>query len=628
MCGITGIYYIDHRQADPNLLERMMDPIKHRGPDDRGCYLEGSLGLGHLRLSIIDLSPAGHQPMSNEDGSAWITYNGEVYNYVELMSELQSAGHLFKSKTDTEVIIHAYEEWGEECLNRFNGMFAFAIWEKKINRLFCARDRFGIKPFYYYFDGKVFLFASEIKALLKSGVVQSKPNNPIIFDYLAYAYLDHTEDTFFEGVKQLMPAHSLILENGRLHIKKWWDLVRGSESPFRIRSSASKDKEYATKFYEILLDSIRLHLRSDVPIGTCLSGGLDSSSIVCIANKLMFSNNNVNISERQKTFSSCFNDHKYDERKYVHSVLNQTKAEPNFVFLKGEDLFDILSKVIWHQDEPFGSTSIVAQWYVMEEASKKVKVLLDGQGADELLAGYHGYFGGLYSDLLKKFQLFKLLKEIIYYKIIHNHFQPYVFSNIARAFLPPSLISLIRGKISHTIEWMDESFQKKYKRSFGYSDKFETNLDNQLYSILTKYGLPALLHYEDRNSMAFSIEARVPFLDYRLVEFMFSLSSDQKIRNGTTKIVLRNAMKGILPENVRMRQDKMGFGTPEDVWFGTILKEKILEIFYSRSFKERGYFNIDGIKKEFEQHYTGKKNISNTIWRWINLELWFRTFFD
>lgn len=623
MCGIAGIYNLKSDHLDFDLLKRMTDAIKHRGPDDEGYHVEGNIGLGHRRLSIIDLSAAGHQPMPNEDGSAWITYNGEVYNYLELMPELKAKGHVFRSRTDTEVIIHAYEEWGEGCLNRFNGMFSFAIWDKRMKRLFCARDRFGVKPFYYFYDGTRFIFASEIKALLEDRSIERRPNNQIVYDFLVQAYLDHTDETFFEGIKQIPPSHYLIINDNKLEMKRWWDIDHTK------KLDHLNDNAFALRFYEIFEDAIRLRLRSDVPVGTCLSGGLDSSSIVCIANSVMFDKmNDKDVSDRQKTFSSCFDLPEYDERGYINEVLKKTGAEANFVFPKGEELFDIISDIIWHQDEPFGSTSIVAQWYVMREASKKVKVLLDGQGADEILAGYHGYFGVLYSDLFKDLKLFKLLREIIYYKRHHHKFQSYVFSSIVKSFVPSYLVYFLRRRIKRDIAWLDNDFQKRYKRNFGLIEKFPSHLDNLLYNILTRDGLPALLHYEDRNSMAFSIEARVPFLDYRLVEFMFSLPADQKIRNGTTKIVLRNAMEGILPEEVRKRQSKMGFVTPEDIWFRTIAKDRILEIINSKSFKERGYLSVGQVRKELDAHCGGEKNMSNAIWRWINLELWFRRFFD
>lgn len=275
MCGIAGIYNLNNEPVSQNTLKRMCDVIKHRGPDDEGQWIDRNIGFGHRRLSIIDLSSAGHQPMSNEDKTIWLTYNGEIYNYIELRPELEARGHHFKSHTDTEVIIHAYEEYGEECLNKFNEMFAFAIWDSRQNKLFCARDRFGIKPFYYYFDFRRFLFASEIKSIIEDKTIEKRPNNWIICDYLVYAYLDHTEETFFDGIKQLLPAHYLVIKDGRLSIKRYWDL--NPEEKYE----PSDDVKYAQRFYELFEDSIRLKLRSDVPVGTCLSGGLDSSSIVC-----------------------------------------------------------------------------------------------------------------------------------------------------------------------------------------------------------------------------------------------------------------------------------------------------------------------------------------------------------
>lgn len=621
MCGIAGIYS-PKVKMDKESVMRMTKVLSHRGMDDEGFYFGEDIILGHRRLSIIDLSADGHQPMSNEDGSVWITYNGEVYNYVELMAELKARGHIFKSRTDTEVIIHAYEEWGDGCLSRFNGMFSFAVWDGRAGRLFCARDRFGIKPFYYFYDGTRFIFASEIKALFEDRSIERRPNNQIVYDFLVQAYLDHTDETFFEGIKQIPPSHCLIINDKELEIKRWWDIEQEKKTGFL------SDEEFASRFYDLFEDAIRLRLRSDVPVGTCLSGGLDSSSIVCVTNRLMFDRGEkYDVGNRQKTFSSCFAIPEYDERGYINTILEQTGAEANFVFPAGDELFNIISNIIWHQDEPFASTSIVAQWYVMRDASKKVKVLLDGQGSDELLAGYHGYFGAFYSDLLEGFRLVRLLRELIYYKINHNKFQPYVFSNIARSFMPSYLVYFLRRRIKGDIGWLDNDFQKKYKRNFGFQEKFSCHLDNMLYNVLTKYGLPALLHYEDRNSMAFSVEARVPFLDYRLVEFAFSLPADQKIRDGTTKIVLRNAMKDILPEEVRTRQDKMGFVTPEDIWFRTSAKDNIMEIINSRSFKERGYLSAAQVRKEFDSHCKGEKNISNDIWRWVNLELWFRQFF-
>lgn len=632
MCGIAGFYQING-PADPGLVAWMIDRLRHRGPDDSGLIALDkreslpSLVLGHCRLAIIDLSAAGHQPMSNEDGKIWIVYNGEVYNYMELMEELASRGHRFRSRTDTEVILHAYEEYGVDCLQRFNGMFAFALWDGRARLLFCARDRFGIKPFYYHFDGERFLFASEIKALLHPEGVKREPNPQIIYDYLVNGYLDHTGETFFQGIAQLPPAHYLLLEGGDLRVRRWWDLC-----PSRDGHWAPSDPELAERFRSLLTDAIRLRLRSDVPIGTCLSGGLDSSSIVCLANRLMFPHEKASrpeiVGERQKTFSSCFEERRWDEREFIYEVLEQTGAEANFAFPQGEELFELIPQLVWSQDEPFGSTSIFAQWHLMKLASQKVKVLLDGQGADEILAGYHRAFGALYLDLMERFRIGRLLRELVFYRWVHRSFQPYVFSGLARSLLPDAWVGRLRGRITGDIHWIDPEFQRGYRRDFGFDERFGTHLDSQLYSVLTRYGLPALLHYEDRNSMAFSLEARVPFLDYRLVEFAFTLPASQKIRDGMTKVVLRNAMRGLLPEKVRMRMDKMGFVTPEDLWFRGKMRPGIEEILTSKSFRERGYLRPERVLEEFRAYCRGERSIRSVLWRWINLELWLRTFMD
>ena len=412
MCGITGVYSFKGT-VDPMCIKRMTDLLRHRGPDDEGFLavdsasgkvfsLIGSeskiqglriedfnepadLFLGHRRLSIIDLSSAGHQPMCNEDGSLWIVYNGEIYNYLEIRKELVSLGHRFNSYTDTEVILHAYEEWGADCLSRFNGMWAFAIVDLKKKRIFCARDRAGVKPFYYVYDGKRFCFASEIKAILKMDHFSVEPNEQIIADYLFGGLIDHTRETFFKGIYQLRPGEYLLIENNGLTTKPYWD-IEPNEAHF------VQEDDYTASFYELLEDSIRLRLRTDVPIGTCLSGGLDSSSIVCLANRLMFNGQSIDprlVGERQKTFSSCFEDPVYDERKFIELVIDRTGAEKNYVFPQAEALFEDLTKLIWHQDEPFGSITIYAHWNVIRLARKRgVTVLLNGQGADELLAGY------------------------------------------------------------------------------------------------------------------------------------------------------------------------------------------------------------------------------------------------
>ena len=616
MCGIAGICNIDNSNASAELIQQMIDIQRHRGPDDEGVYISNNIALGHRRLSIIDLSPAGHQPMCNEDCTIWITYNGEIYNYLELISDLKAKGHVFKSKTDTEVILHAYEEYGVDCLQKFNGMFAFAIWDDKKKNLFCARDRFGIKPFYYFFDGRRFHFASEIKAIIVDSTIERKTNDKIIYDYLTSGLLDHTEHTFFEEIDRLMPAHYLIIDNSEILIKRYWDL-----DPNNVENEVG-DETCARKFLELFEDSIRLRMRSDVPLGTCLSGGLDSSSIVCVVNNLL---KKQSCMSNQETFSSCFNDEKYDEREFIESVLEKTGAVANYTFPNGDELFNLIDDVLWHQEEPFGSTSIFAQWHVMQLAQqRKVKVLLDGQGADELLAGYHSYYFSNFADLLKTCKFMKLYAEINYYSKYHSYSKFIAFMG-GIVYVFPNIKYLVQS-MNAKKDWLKSDFRNANNIRNVPVAKYRSNLKSHLYSTLT--ALPILLRYEDKNSMAFSIESRVPFLDYRLVEYMFSLPNDQKIKNGITKKILRNSMKNILPDKIINRMDKMGFVTPEDIWFRTSLKDNIVEIINSDSFNQRKYFNVDKIKKEFEAHCDGRKNISFTIWRWINLELWLRMFID
>jgi asparagine synthase (glutamine-hydrolysing) len=652
MCGITGTYSFKE-SINPDSIRRMTDSLRHRGPDDEGFLaanfesgkaypLTGKeskvpglrleefnipvdLFLGHQRLSIIDLSPAGHQPMSNEDGFLWIVHNGETYNFIEIRNKLESLRHHFKSRTDTEVILHAYEEWGVDCLKYFNGMWAFAILDLKRKRIFCSRDRAGVKPFYYLYDGKRFCFASEIKALLQIDDFCAEPNERIIADYLFSGLIDHTHETFFKNIHQLRPGEYLLVESDKVTIKSYWDIeIKEIHYP--------RKENYAERFYELLEDSIRLRLRTDVPIGTCLSGGLDSSSIVCLANKLMFDGQNIDqrlVGERQRTFSSCFENSTYDERKFVELVIEQTRADKNYIFPKGEDLLKDLPKLIWHQDEPFGSTSIYAQWKVMGLAKERgVTVLLDGQGGDELLAGYLPSFYALFKQTLRQVAFVSLIKEIKGFlkhqgRMI-DQFVPRIMASLVPDVFKPFFQHLNPGGFG----WIEESFKKKYYRRVTKPNRFENELNNYLYHIFRSAVLPGLLHYEDRNSMAYSIETRLPFLDYRLVEFVFGLPMEFKIREGVTKIILRKAMEGILPEEVRNRMDKMGFVTPEADWFKTTLRDPIRDIFNSKSFSERGIFNIANVHKAFEDHYKGKEDNHSMIWRCVNLELWLRTFVD
>jgi len=651
MCGIVGIYNFKE-PIKPHLIQEMTDALKHRGPDDEG-YLAidfdkaivhpltgvesqikqnrieeferpANLFLGHRRLSVIDLSPAGHQPMCNEDGSLWIVHNGEVYNYLEIKRDLERHGHHLKSKTDTEVILHSYEEWGRDCLKYFNGMWAFAIVDLKNKRIFCSRDRAGVKPLYYVYDGNRFAFASEIKSLLNIDHFSIEPNEQMIADYLFAGWLDHTRETFFKNIYQLRPGEYLLLEGGQLITQTYWDIQPNG-------SHISKDSD-VERFYELFEDSIRLRLRTDVTIGSCLSGGLDSSSIVCLANRLMFDGSSIDpklVGARQKTFSSCFGNPFYDERYFIEKVIATTGAEKNYTFPGPEDFFENIYPLIWHQEEPFLSTSMYAQWKVMSLAKQRgVTVLLDGQGGDELLAGYLPSYYFSFKQMLREGHPIKMINALRKFlktnKKLSANLPQLMMNILLKKANPLSGKKLGEGKI----KWANEGFTKKYLRTLPKPKVFEDELNNYLYQLFRITSLPCLLRFEDRNSMAFSLETRLPFLDYRLVEFVFNLPPEQKIAGGTTKAVLRKAMKRILPEEIRERADKMGFVTPEDIWFRTILKEPIYHILNSRSFAIRGYFNVDKVMQAFDNYCKGKMNCSSTIWRWVNLELWLRIFVD
>jgi asparagine synthase (glutamine-hydrolysing) len=640
MCGIFAFIDLGGDGFDPELMNRMSRSIAHRGPDDEGLAvfeIDGPrrmwespstedttelrgiprvLVLGHRRLSIIDLTASGHQPMCNEDGTIWITYNGEVYNFEELASDLRSRGHRFRSRTDTEVILHAYEEWGIDCLQRFVGMWAFALWDKRKRLLFCARDRFGVKPLYFFVNDRRFMLASEIKTILQDASIQRCPNHSRVFDYLLYGHLDHTSETLFQGIHQLQGGEYLTLRldsvvRAEPSVARYWDLKAtiqvGSEDP-------------ASRFRELFEEAVRLHMKSDVSVGTCLSGGLDSSAIVCTAKKFL-------AGKTHKTFSSCFQQEEYDERSFISKVVEASGAEPHYVFPRAEDLFDNLGRLLWHQEEPFGSTSIYAQWHVFRLARENdVTVVLDGQGADEFLAGYHPFFGTRLAELLRKGTWREFARQYQAVRKSQGYSHSWLLAHTAVPFADQYYPALRKGvsRFRNELVPPERSYTNPPRRSGRFRDLFRQSL----YQLLTETSLPALLHYEDRNSMAHSIEARVPFLDHRLVEYAFSLPSEWIMNGGVTKVVLRKGLKDILPEAVRSRKDKMGFATPGGLWLRTVLRNRAEEILQSKKFRERGYFDGPKVLKAFKRHCLGEEDIHFKLWRWINVELWFEMFID
>jgi asparagine synthase (glutamine-hydrolysing) len=642
MCGIAGIYSMPQRPVDLRLLERMTQVLAHRGPDGEGYVLlaprgQGkplpvtgrlsdslrsitpgyTIGLGHRRLAVLDCSPLGHQPMSSEDERTWITYNGEIYNYLELREELQGLGRRFRSMSDTEVILHAYREWGPACLSRLNGMFAFAIWDGTRDCLFCARDRLGMKPFYYRVDRERLTFGSEIKALLEDAGQAALPNQRMVHDFLAFGLQDHTEETFFDGIRQLRPGHYLVAEGGRLNVEKWWDLEPSAPQ------ATLGDESAIRSFRALFDDAVRIHLRSDVAVGSCLSGGLDSSSIVCTVRQLSKAN--------LKTFSSCFEEPACDERPYLSLVVAQAGTESVEVFPDGRRLYDEMPRILWFQEEPFGGTSYLAQWAVMRAAAENgVKVLLDGQGGDELLCGYPGYWGSYGGDLIRNGNVRRFAQEAWAYGRQQARLHPTVYANFARALLPSGVVSRARSWLKGHDLWMSPEFASRYAdsgRRLLYGQRFPGAVENHVAAYLQSHSLPALLHHEDRNAMAFSIEARLPFLDARLIDFSLRLPTGLKLRNGRSKFVLREAMADVLPEGVRQRTDKMGFVTPQDRWLRETLRPQLEDMFRTRAFEQRGYWDPPRLRTAYREYCDGRRQLGSSVWRWVSLELWHQRFF-
>ena len=606
MCGISGIINFNNLSVSEKDLNTMIKKMKHRGPDDEGIFIDKNIGLGFVRLSILDLSIDGHQPMFSDDGRYVIIYNGEVYNYLEIRKEL-SAKYKFNSNTDTEVVLAAYIEWGEKCLERFNGMFAFVIYDTKQGEIFGARDRYGQKPLYYYKDDDKFIFASEIKSILP--FIKKEPNNQIIHDYVMFNRTDHTNNTFFKNVYKIQHGSLFRVSGKKTSFKKWYNL-----SERLNKSEKLSPKEYRDLFN----DSLKLRLRSDVPVGVCLSGGIDSSSIT---SSLYYDFGLQEIN----TFSAIFGeDEPTDESRFIKEYgsiiknMHYTHPDANTFFQDFEDF------IVAHT-EPCPDTGNYIQYKVMELAVDSVKVLLDGQGADEQLAGYHNFFSIYYIELLKKVKLYRLALEN------YQYFKKHKSLNTIKYFIYYLLPFKLQNKISKVLY---PSINKAFFK--GLDKKHEANkmllspkdLNDSLLSHF-EYKLEHFFKWGDINSMAFSIELRAPFLDFRLVEATLSTSPDHKIYRGETKHILREALKDILPNRITKRKDKKGFSNPRDKWFKSQkFQDYIINLINSQSFKNRGVFNSEVAGVQYKKHLAGKIDCSKEIWKWINLELWYRKYID
>ncbi len=608
MCGIAGIVELNGALASEAAVDVMADAIRHRGPDDEGFFVDGNVALASRRLAILDLSPRGRQPMWNEDGSFAVVHNGEVYNFAEIRRELESRGHVFRSHTDTEVILHAYETWGPECLHKFNGMWAVAIYDRRNRQLFLARDRFGVKPLYYYRDDRRFLFCSEIKGLLTQGIAR-EADDTAIFDYLIYNLLDHDVRTFFRGIRRLLPGHAMILDvqTGTQDIRRWYALEP---------RPASGDDRFLLK--DLFADSVRLRLVADVPVGSCLSGGIDSSSIVCMMRQLV-------PEHTIKTFSAVFPGTGVDESRYVRAVVEQARVHSYRVTPTPEELVADLPDLIRAQEEPILSTSPYAQYRVMKLAHENgMKVLLDGQGGDELFAGYDGYLGVYFRELFLSGRWRALLREGALYA---RHARKTIPFQVAVYLLLPRAIGRAVRRIWFA-PWLDRDFWTARCDTQDRDTALRRcrTLNARLKESIEISSIPLLLRYEDKNAMRWSVESRVPFLDYRLVEYSLSLPSERKICDGITKRAFRDALADLLPEAVQARRDKIGFATPEEEWLrAPAVVAFVRDLIASHAFRARGYWNADRFCRFFEGALRGGRGgKARQVWKVVFLELWFR----
>jgi asparagine synthase (glutamine-hydrolysing) len=633
MCGIAGFITNSHPIA-PSVVCRVFRQLAHRGPDDSG-YLFSSAGdaelgrnlpcldpitgvtLLHRRLAILDLGPGGWQPMSTPDKRYYIVFNGEIYNYLELREELEGLGHVFHSSSDTEVLLVSYGQWGKKALLRFVGMFAFAILDTKERTLLLARDFFGIKPLYYTLTAGLLVFASEIKALLELPWLRRGVNPARLYDYLRYGHTDHGTETLFADIQQLAPAHLMEIpidspEQGRQECYWKLDLSSSAEISF---------EEAAERVRELFFENIRLHLRSDVPVGTALSGGIDSSSIVAVIRALYPRDVELH------TFSYIASDPKINEENWIDLVTQATGAIAHKVRPAAEEILADLDSLIGAQDEPFGSTSICAQYCVFRLARESgIKVMLDGQGADEILGGYRYYMAARLASLVRQNkwrEALRFLKKSANWPDVTrlgmllragDFLLPEAWQGVARRLVGKELVPSYLNAA-----WFRE---RNVKAACPHSLKGKHILKELLQETLTETSLPHLLRYEDRNSMAFSIESRVPFLSPKLAQFMLSLPEEYLVAaDGTPKAVFRKAMRGIVPNPILDRRDKIGFATPERDWL-TALGPWVERVLKSDAAEQIPALDLHEVRREWKEVLEGRALFDSRVWRSVNLIQW------
>lgn len=629
MCGIAGIVFKNEIVSE-NMLKCMTDKIAHRGPDGEGFYVNENIGLAHKRLSIID-PENGHQPMTNEDGTVWITFNGAVYNYLELRQELIQKGHKIKTYCDTEVIIHAYEEYGEKCVERFNGMFAFVIWDSKRKQLFAARDRFGVKPFYYYANEDKLIFASEIKAILATGEVDKAVNYEGIHDYITFQFT-LGEKTLFKDIKKLQPGYYMKIDvcNGiNIEMKQYWDLK------FEYDTYHTEDY-FVDKLLLLIEDATKIRLRSDVPLGCHLSGGLDSSTIACIASDLL-GGSGLN------TFTGGFDKGKeYNETEYAKLVSKFANTEYHEIMPDAEDFKTIINDLIYYLDEPCAGPGVFPQYYVSKLASQHVKVVLGGQGGDEIFMGYARYLVAYFEECIKgaiwetsdeekyavslesiipNLPLLGTYKPMLQYFLKEDLFKGHedrYFRLIDRS---EGMKNLFNEEIFHTES--NYSPFEEYKTLFNKED-VHSYINKMMYFDI-KGSLPALLQVEDRTSMSVGIESRLPLLDYRIAELLATIPPNVKFHGGKSKALFKKSIKNIIPSEILERKDKMGFPVPLSDWYQDSLKDFVSDTLLSDKARSRGLYKMDQLENLL---VNGEHKFSRVVWGILCLELWFKNFID
>lgn len=636
MCGICGKISLNS-EIDESLMHRMARVLAHRGPDDEGVYIfhnkakaQGNnirLGLGHRRLSVIDVSSAGHQPMSNEDATIWLVMNGEIYNFTQLKKNLKEQGHIFRSGSDSEVILHLYEEKGLDCLKELRGCFAFALWDEKRERLFLARDRIGKKPLFYTYKNHTLIFASEIKSILQDGEVSANVNREVITDYLSYGYIP-TPESMFEGIKKLPPAHFMIYENGEIQIKRYWKL------DFSKKLNLDEN-QCVDRVMELLEDATKIRLESDVPLGVFLSGGIDSSAIVYMMSKIS--------RQPAKTFSIGFEKGDFNELKYARIIAQKFNTD-HTEFVVKPDAVGILPKLVWYYNEPYADSSALPCYYVANMARQKVTVALTGDGGDEDFGGYERFMAAKYAQLLNNMPVpFK--NRII--DFVTNRIPAFLEYKDFRARLRRFLIMVPKSLRVRHYNWLaifndsdkaslfsaEFSRENDDKNSFSYLDRaFEESsskdvVDMVMSAEINTNLLDDLLVKMDIATMANSLESRSPFLDQEMMEFCAGLPSNMKIRGRKLKYILKKALLPVLPKEILFR-NKAGFAVPLDNWFRNELKDYAYEILLSDRNINRGYFNKASLKFLLDEHISGKASNGSKIWSLLNLELWHRIFID